>query len=67
MGEDRHRDRHGNRPRIPADLWVSLGETAGDRERTKVVVALVRWYLGLGPAPARPAAARKADKTGKTT
>lgn len=67
MAEDRHRDKHGNRPRIPADLWISLGQRVGEKDRTKTVVALVRWYLGLGPEPARPAVARKADKTGTAT
>lgn len=67
MAEDRHRDKHGNRPRIPADLWVSLGEKVGDRDRTRTVVALVRYFLGEGPMPPRPWRSGKPDKTGKAT
>lgn len=58
MAQDRKADRHssvGQHVRIqPADLWVSLGEQVGDRERSRVLSELIAYFLGEGPMPVRP-------------
>ena len=42
---------------IPADTWAELGQKAGERDlnRSAVLRRLVRWYIGQGELPERPA------------
>lgn len=55
--------------RIPDDDWNDLGTVAGKRQRARVVVQLIRWYLRRPGAklPIRPPRGHEARSTDDPT